>query len=84
MYVAGQRESVQQMASRSVHPFLQVSPVYHTHTHIHTHTDGQTDHRTCDVCSNRPRLSDAYDAAENWNAIVKSQLSIDDVQVAVA
>jgi len=41
-------ESAFQTASRSVHPFLQGSPV--------CLADRHTDHETCDMCSNKPHL----------------------------
>ena len=44
------------MAFRSVHPFFQGSRDW---LECPTHTDTQTDHRTCDVCSNGPLLCDS-------------------------
>jgi len=52
-----QREFAPQMASRSVHPFLQGLRLY-----TKTETDTQTDH-AIPHCSNRPPLRYAFDAA---------------------
>ena len=52
-----QREFAPQMASRSVHPFLQGLRLY-----TKTETDTQTDH-AIPHCSNRPHLRYAFDAA---------------------
>jgi len=56
----GQQDSAAQTVSQSVHPVLQGLLVCSTHGQTNMQT---TERATCDMCSNRPRLCDACDAA---------------------